>query len=154
MLSDDEITETFQHKDFPAIYYDHDLKSLSKSFDELYNLFKVIKKRHDRKSTQRISKSVFDFVDRRDRLNQSPEMFYSCQYDCKRICILHVKDGFGIQFENWLPERDFLNTFYSSYRLNEYCVLGTFNDLDSAIDSYIVFVEQFCKSIIRPNCFW
>ena len=154
MLSDDEVTEVFQHKDFPAIYYDHDLISLSKSFDELYNLFKVIKKRHDRKSTQRISKSVFDFVDRRDRLNQSPEMFYCCQVDCKRICIIHVKDGFGIQFENWLPDRDFLKCFYSAYSLNEYCVLVTFKDLDTATDAFVCFCEQLFKSILRPDCFW
>lgn len=80
------------YEDSPAkpaacVYYDYELVQLRKDFTELYKIFKRIEKRAERRQTVQISKSLFDYYDRKSDLKVCPQKYYDFRYGEYRICL-------------------------------------------------------------------
>lgn len=109
-----------------CVYYDIDLKSLSKAFDDMSKAFKLIKKRAERAQTQRVDKSYFDYVSKRQALDVVPQTFYDFRIDDVRICIYRYKKDYFILCVNcdfpWLSTLDgykgvgLLKGFYKTWQ--------------------------------------
>ena len=91
MASDDEITRFSE-----CYFYDYDLKELSSSFDSLYKVFRRIKKRAERRSTLQISKSVFDYYEKKQDLKVTPWKYYDFRYNDYRICIWRYRQYYSV----------------------------------------------------------
>lgn len=91
------VSEDFaKHKNMDCIYYDLDMKELRKAFTLASDVFKRISKRCERAETQRISKSVFDFVRTADKCLTHPEILYNFRsYDIKVSLCRGVSDCAG-----------------------------------------------------------
>lgn len=73
--------------DWNCVYYDDELKELDSAVKVLSSVFKRIHKRAERRQTQQLSKSVFDYWERRTYSDKMPQFFYDFRYDPFRVCV-------------------------------------------------------------------
>lgn len=79
-----------------CVYYDYELKALHKAFDSLYKIFKRIEKRADRRQTVQISKSLFDYYDRKSDLKVVPQKYFDFRYGEYRICLFRYRNKVSV----------------------------------------------------------
>lgn len=70
------------------LYYDYELVDCFNAVKNLYDIFKRVKKRFDRKDTLTISKSVCDFLQLKRDSDLYPYVLYDFKCHTVRICII------------------------------------------------------------------
>lgn len=75
------------HSDLECCFYDRELKTLDRDFNSLYETFKRIKKRVERKESVKVSKSVFDWANKVDLENTCPQNLYQFHYFSELVTI-------------------------------------------------------------------
>lgn len=77
-------------------FYDVDLRELSASFDSIYKVFKRIRKRAERRQTVQISKTIFDYYDRKADLARVPQKYYDFRNGTDRICLYAYRGFYSV----------------------------------------------------------
>ena len=89
--------ETYNAERFSeCVYYDYDLKELSSSFDSLYKTFKRIRKRAERRQTVQISKSLFDYYEKKQDIIKIPQKYFDFRCDNDRICVYKYRNFYSV----------------------------------------------------------
>lgn len=123
-----------------CVYYDVELKRLSKDFDDLYKVFKEIKKRADRRQTLQISKSVFDYYERKQDFKVCPQRYFDFRYNNVHIALYRFRGALCILLVGCeLPSG------FALPQLNDFCgsgiLYGPFDD------------ENYCKLVFADICY-
>lgn len=106
-----------------TVYYDSELKALDRAFKDCYEIFKQIRKRSERRETVQISKSLFDYVERKKFINSDPSLFFDLHFDDYRCCIYYWRKKYRIlclgfespDFNMSLPEWKSTGNLYGSW---------------------------------------
>lgn len=133
------------HKDLGNIYFDADMALLRKHFDALYDIFSSIRKRHDRHDTQKVAKSVFDYVSAQDSLIQAPSRFYQFRSGDVYVYASRVKDSYVIAVDGLYFTR--VESVKSAYTLN---ATGSIicESLDDLIAKWPDVVSLVCNHLL------
>lgn len=127
-----------------CVYYDVELKELSKHFDAIYKIFKDIRKRAERCQTVQINKSLFDFYQRKDTLKVSPQEYYDFRLDDVRICIFRYHGFYSVL----VTGIDILELDYRAEWIGKGKLYGKFNTYVQAVPMYIDLVCQFVMKFL------
>ncbi len=79
-----------------CIFYDSELKELQKSFKSAYEILRQISKRAERRDTIQMSKSLFDYVERKRTRTSDPAQFFNFVFDDYRCCIYRYRKLYRI----------------------------------------------------------
>ena len=138
------------YEDSPAkpaecVYYDYELVQLRKNFLELYKLFKKIEKRAERRQTVQISKSLFDYYDRKTDLKVVPQKYYDFRYGEYRICLFRYLNKISVLTVGFrYPDKPFREVPYTGSGF----LYGEFNTYDQALDLFREIVYYFVFYLI------
>ena len=133
-----------KHSDFECIFFDFELKKLSRSFDEIYEILKGIRKRVARKETVKIAKSTFDYARRVDELNVSPQSLYC--FKCNAECVTVEYDSklktYGVH-SAYTPLTVF-DDVPKKYKLSSASFIAC-DSLEDAVMCFYYIVKKFCN---------
>ena len=129
-----------------CVYYDSELRRLSKLFDEQYKIFKNIKKRAERRQTIQISKSLFDYVEKSRTRFTCPQTFYDFKYDDYRVCIYFYSGKYSILCIGF----DFRDgNFRSLDWFGKGKLYGEFKNLSDSLALYCNAVDYLLNRVLR-----
>lgn len=136
-----------KHSDFECIFFDSELKKLSRSFDDIYEILKGIRKRVSRKETVKIAKSTFDYARRVDELNVSPQSLYcfKCNFECITVEYDSSSKKYGVH-SSYTPFTSF-DDLCKKYSLAS----SSFIECDSLEDAIICFYDVVKSYCMRFN---
>ena len=80
-----------------CVFYDAELRQLRKSFKDADDILKHIVKRAERRQTVQISKSLFQFVERKNTMKVAPQEYFDFRMDEYRISIYMYKGSYHVQ---------------------------------------------------------
>ena len=127
-----------------CIYYDCELRELSRHFEEIYKIFKDIKKRADRRQTVQISKSVFDYYEKKKALGVTPQQFYDFRYGSYRICIFRYRSKFSVLCVGFdYPNHDREDIYW----IGPGFLYGRFSNINDAVKLYTEIVFWFSMTL-------
>ena len=106
-----------------CVFYDYELRQLRRSFLEIYKTFKNIEKRADRAQTVQISKSLFDYYNRKSDMKACPQKYYDLRNGDVRICLFAYQGRYSVLVSGfkWDSRRERLSDYsgdgilYGSY---------------------------------------
>lgn len=130
-----------------CVFYDAELKSLKRDFYNIYKIFKEIDKRAERRETIQISKSLFDYVERKRTLNSVPSQFFNFSAEDIRICIYKYRKFYTILVIgfDWLtPDLSVLRTDYTGVGK----MYGSFDSVSNAIPEYLRAIYYYLTRVI------
>ena len=119
-------------------YYDFDLKELSENFDNLYKIFKRIRKRAERRQTIQISKSIFDYYSKKDDLKRIPQKYFDFRHGDIRVCLYKYRNSFSVVCVGF-------DYPYESRREDYYIGVGTPYGSFATYDLAVPLFEQIVK---------
>lgn len=129
-----------------CVYYDSDLKKLSKAFDDLSKAFKVIRKRAERRQSQRIDKSYFDYVSKRQALDVVPQVYFDFVCNSVRVCIYRYRRHYGVLcIECDYPFESIQQDYHGVGKL-----YGCFDSWQSSIPLFVKVV-QYVSNILEAK---
>lgn len=79
-----------------CVFYDSELRQLRRSFDDAAKVLKDIQKRAERRQTVQISKSLFDYCERRHDFKACPQKYFDFRMDNYRVCVYVHRGKFGV----------------------------------------------------------
>lgn len=82
--------------DSDCVFYDAELKRLRKLFKDTYDIFKSIEKRAERRQTVQISKSLFDFAERKQLMKVCPQQYYDFRMNEFRVSVYMYKGRYHV----------------------------------------------------------
>ena len=137
-------------KDFPPmskrinskfLYYDYELCDCFNAIKTLYDIFKRVKKRFDRKDTLTISKSVADWLQLKRDSDLYPYVLYDFKCNSSRICIIQHAKRYYVYVN--VPNS---NAIYKKYECDwkDYDLYGGYERLSDCVSLYISIVNFVC----------
>lgn len=128
------------HSDLECVFYDRDIKKLSRAFDDVYDVFKSIRKRVERKDTMKVARSTFDFYNRQEEVTRHPHNVFHFHDDISHISLEFnskekVYEVHSVGYN--LPRSEFYNRVSSSCG-----VCGS--ELSHGITAYRDTVHKYC----------
>lgn len=91
-----------------CVFYDSELRSFRRSFDECYKILKDIQKRAERRQTVQISRSLFDYSERKTDFKCNPMKYFDFRMDDVRICLYFYKGFYSVLCLGFTYDKFFL----------------------------------------------
>lgn len=135
-----------------CVYYDKELRILSRNFKECYNILKDIEKRADRKETVQISKSLFDYVELSKAVEKFPQIKYDFKFDDVRVYISKINNCFVVNVVGfqYFPQNVLFDvTMPESWHYEIWCreSYDSKSLLKDAVDVYLHAINYFLYQI-------
>lgn len=129
-----------------CVFYDSELRLFRRSFDDCYRVLKQISKRAERRQTVQISKSLFDYSERKTDFRVCPQKYFDFRMDEFRICIYLYKGRYSVLCVGWCPKAESMERkdFIGSGRL-----FGLYRTYKEAFPVFRKFVLAFVDEYIR-----
>lgn len=118
--------------------YDSELNSMYNNVKELYETFKLAKKRFERKDTLQVSKSFVDYKQKLNDCIKYPYVLYDFIYLDTRICVTQYKKKYHV-YSTYKPSQKL--DVKKSYAEKLY---GDFDNLESAKKLFADLVKEYC----------
>lgn len=132
-----------------CVFYDIELRELKKLFKDMNTVFSRINKRAERRQTIQISKSLFDYVERKNNLIKCPQDFYNFSYSDCRIFIFRYRGaysvyctGFDYPLLNIRSEKSFFGVGH---------MYGYFTDLSECIFEFKTCCNWFISNVLEKK---
>lgn len=136
------------HSDLECCFYDRELKTLDRDFNSLYETFRRIKKRVERKDTVKVSKSVFDWANKVDLENTCPQNIYQFHYFNELVTVEYQrKEDNYIVHSAYTPLVNF-NVLTRKYSFQSADSIVC-DRLEDAKEVFLIVVREFC---LRYSC--
>ena len=129
-----------------TVYYDSELRELSKLFKDSYDIFKRIQKRASRCQTLQISKSLFDYVQMTESKCSVPQQFYDFKSDDVRICVYRYKGSYSVLVYGF----DYLKDDFRC-SLGASSLYGEFVHLSDCVNFFLRVIAYYINNILRFN---
>lgn len=124
-----------------CVFYDVELREISKLVKQLYKVTKSIEKRSERRQTIQISKSLFDYVERSRSKSKVPTEFYNFHDDDVAIKIYRYKGFYRILVIGFEYPRSRL--FFFEDWVGKGYLHGEFKTLDDCIPYFYSVVSYY-----------
>lgn len=136
------------HSDLECCFYDRELKTLDRDFNSLFETFKRIKKRVERKETVKVSKSVFDWANKVDLENTCPQNLYQFHYFSELVTIEYQrKEKKYIVHSAYTPLTHF-NELTKKYSFSSADSIEC-DSLEDATKVFLEVVRLFCLRFLH-----
>lgn len=127
-----------------CVFYDSELSALKKSFRDAYKILKDIDKRADRRQTVQISKSLFDYSEKRKDLAKMPNYFYSFNFLDYKIAIFRYQKKYHVLTNGFTWSSDYVSRCEWLFDGHLYLDFDTVQDcIKPFLDCVAYFVRSY-----------
>lgn len=123
------------------LFYDYELTDCYNSIKALWDIFKRVKKRFDRKDTLTISKSVCDFLQLKKDADLYPYVLYDFKCHSMRVCIIQRQKRYFVYCScpNW-------RKVYAKYKgdWKDLDIYGGYDRLSDCVPLFVSMVNFLC----------
>lgn len=127
------------------LYYDYELVDCFNAVKNLYDIFKRVKKRFDRKDTLTVSKSVADFLQLQKDADLYPYILYDFKCNTVRVCVIQHSKRYYVYVSAANPEP--IQKKFKAEWLG-YDFFGNYDRLKDSLSLFLSIVS-FCSMNIH-----
>lgn len=136
-----------KHQHFKYLWFDADFAHFHKLVKDLYDTIRGIERRFQRRESTQVAESVFNYIEKRDMLYYTPQVFHDYIDDDVRICVAskiasnqkgrYIR-SFYVQIRGFSLSKDdfaFIKRTYHATTSDGFTV-GEFDTLEDAVDVF------------------